>query len=88
MATRPGPGYYLWFVAVISTSLGVLNLLPIPVLDGGHMVFIAAEGLRGRPLGRKVIEYSQVVGLILILTLVVFLTFNDVKRIIIGTFFG
>ena len=81
LATEPGIGHYLWFVAVISTNLGVINVLPIPVLDGGHMIFIAAEGVRGRPLNRRIIEYSQVVGLILILALVVFVTFNDVMRI-------
>lgn len=79
-ATEPGIGYYFWFVALISSNLAVINMLPIPVLDGGHFVFIAAEGLRGRPLNRRFLEYAQVVGLVLILALVIFVTFSDILR--------
>jgi RIP metalloprotease RseP len=52
-ATEPGFGYYLWFVALLSANLAVINMLPVPVLDGGHIVFILAEKLRGRPLPRR-----------------------------------
>ncbi|HUZ74835.1 MAG TPA: RIP metalloprotease RseP [Stellaceae bacterium] len=67
----------LWFLAVLSINLGLINLFPIPVLDGGHLLFYAAEAIRGRPLGQRVQEYGFRVGLALVLTLMVFATWND-----------
>jgi regulator of sigma E protease len=70
----------LWFLAYVSVMLAVLNILPIPVLDGGHVVYLAAEKIRGgRPLSDAVIGRMQLVGLLLLLTLMVFAIKNDIK---------
>jgi regulator of sigma E protease len=69
----------LWFLAYVSVMLAVLNVLPIPVLDGGHVVFLAAEKLRGgRPLSDAVIGRLQLVGMLLLLTLMFFALKNDI----------
>jgi len=75
---------YLWLMAVISVNLGVLNLLPIPVLDGGHLVFMGIEGVRRKPLSETVIINAQKIGIGLLLSLMVFATYNDVVRWITG----
>lgn len=72
------------FIALISVNLAVLNLLPIPVLDGGHVVFFAIEGLIGRPLGQKKVEWAQRAGMLLLLLLMVFVFYNDIMRLIPG----
>lgn len=75
---------YFSFAAVISINLGVLNLLPIPVLDGGHLVFLGLEAIRKRPLSERVIIMSQRVGMALLITLMVFAMYNDIFRLISG----
>ena len=70
----------LWFAAVLSVNLGLINLFPIPVLDGGHLLFYAAEAIRGKPLGQRAQEYGFRLGLALVLTLMVFATWNDLVR--------
>jgi regulator of sigma E protease len=65
------------FMALLSVNLGLINLFPIPVLDGGHLLFYAAEALLGRPLGQRAQEYGFRIGLALVLTLMVFATWND-----------
>ncbi|MEQ8195981.1 MAG: RIP metalloprotease RseP [Rhodospirillales bacterium] len=65
------------FMAVLSLNLGLINLFPIPVLDGGHLAMYGAEAVRGRPLGPKVQDYSFRFGFVLVLALVVFATWND-----------
>lgn len=82
-AARYGPGRLLYWAGIISTALAVLNILPIPVLDGGHLMFVAIEKLRGRPLNEKVMVVCQYIGLGLLLLLVVYAFWNDVVR-----FFG
>ncbi|MGM0586734.1 MAG: RIP metalloprotease RseP, partial [Pseudomonadota bacterium] len=69
---------FLGMIAMISTSIGLINLFPIPVLDGGHLVFYAIEAVRGRPLGEKAAEAATGVGLALVLLLMVFVTYNDI----------
>lgn len=69
------------FAAFLSVSLGLINLFPIPVLDGGHLLFYAFEALRGKPLSRKVQEYGLRFGLLLIFGLMFFTTFNDLNRL-------
>jgi regulator of sigma E protease len=71
----------LLLAALISVNLGVLNLLPIPVLDGGHLLFLLVEMVTGRKIPEKVQEKAMMVGLFLLLTLILFATFNDVMRI-------
>lgn len=71
----------LALAALISINLGVLNLLPIPVLDGGHLVMLIYEMIVGKPVPAKVMDYSIRVGIFLLLTLMVWATFNDVRRL-------
>lgn len=82
----------MWFMAVLSINLGLINLFPIPVLDGGHLVFYAAEAVRGRPVGEKVREYASMAGLTLVITLMVFVTWNDIVSLPffqrLGSLFG
>lgn len=70
-----------WFMAMISINLGVMNLLPIPVLDGGHLFFYLIEMIRGKPLSQKTQQVGFQVGMALVLTLMIFTTFNDVHQL-------
>ncbi len=79
-----GLDYLIRFLGLISVNLGVLNLLPIPVLDGGHLLFFACEAVRGRPLALRQREVAQQVGLFLLLALMVFVFYNDISRIVAG----
>lgn len=69
------------FMALISINLGILNLLPIPILDGGHIFFFALEGLMGRPLSMRKREIAQQIGLFLLISLMVFAFYNDLMRV-------
>lgn len=71
-------------VALLSVSIGFLNLLPVPVLDGGHLLFYAIEAIRGKPLSPKIQEIGFRIGFALVLCLMVFVTFNDVINMIYG----
>jgi regulator of sigma E protease len=71
----------LSFMALLSVNLGLINLFPIPILDGGHLLFYAAEALMGRPLGRRAQEFGFRLGLALVLTLMVFATWNDLVQL-------
>lgn len=71
----------LWLMAMLSANLGLINLFPIPILDGGHLAYYAAEAVRGRPMAEKVQEWSYRVGFSLILMLMAVTLFNDVKQI-------
>lgn len=71
----------IWFVAVLSINLGLINLFPIPMLDGGHLLYYAVEAVRGRPLGERAQEYGFRGGLALVLTLMVFATWNDLVQL-------
>lgn len=75
-----GIGVFLFFLAVISINLGILNLLPIPILDGGHLFFFAVEAVRGKRLSERSVSISQYIGLSLLLLLMLFATFNDLNR--------
>ena len=68
----------LLFAALLSINLGLINLLPIPMLDGGHLLYYACEAVRGKPLGERVQEYGFRLGLALVLTLMVVVTWNDI----------
>ena len=69
------------FLAALSINLGLINLFPIPMLDGGHLVYYAAEAVRGRPLGPKAQEYGFRFGLVLVLLLMVLATWNDLVQL-------
>ena len=83
-SAKLGLSHYLRFLALISISLGVLNLLPIPVLDGGHLMYYLAEVVKGRPLSERVMEYGQQVGFFLLAILMSFAFYNDIQRLISG----
>jgi regulator of sigma E protease len=86
--TQEGAPYVVWFVALLSINLGLINLFPIPVLDGGHLMFYAAEALRGRPLGKRVQEYGSMAGLAAVLALMIFATWNDLVQMHVVAFFA
>lgn len=69
---------FLLFLGMLSANLAVLNFLPIPMLDGGHMVFLAAEGVRGKPVSERVVQSFQMIGLCLLATLMIFVLLLDV----------
>ncbi len=75
---------FITFLALISINLGVLNLLPIPVLDGGHLVYLGLEKLRGKPLSEAMLERLQLMGIMLIAILMVFAFYNDLMRLFRG----
>lgn len=83
-----GPVSFFNFVVILSITLGLINLFPIPVLDGGHLLFYLLEYLRGRPLAAKVQEYSFLIGLSCIIVLMLFTTFNDLTRPNVIEFFS
>lgn len=79
-----GVEFLLMFAAVISLNLGILNLLPIPVLDGGHLFFFLIEGLLGRPIELRYRELAQQVGLFVLIALMLFAFYNDIARVLQG----
>jgi len=81
---RLGLSYYLSFIALISISLGVLNLLPVPVLDGGHLMYYLAEFIKGKPLSDRVLAIGQQVGFALLALLMLFAFYNDFNRLFSG----
>lgn len=83
-AARAGFTQFLHFMAFLSLQLGVLNLLPIPVLDGGHLLFLGIEGVRGKPVDPEVIGLAQRVGFVLLMALIVVISYNDIMRILTG----
>lgn len=76
--------YFLSFMALLSINLGLLNLLPIPILDGGHLVFYCWELVTGKPVSTKTREFAQQVGLVLLIGLMVLAFYNDIARYLIG----
>jgi len=72
----------LFFLCMISIHLGVLNLLPIPALDGGHLFFLLIEAVRRKPVGQQVQIWFNLIGFVLIMTLVVFVTILDIRRLV------
>jgi regulator of sigma E protease len=72
----------IWFMAVLSINLGLINLFPVPMLDGGHLLFYAIEGVRGKPLGEQAQEYGFRIGLALVLSLMLFVTWNDLTQLL------
>ena len=71
----------LQFAAFLSINLGLINLLPVPVLDGGHVVTLAVEGIRGKPLNRNSLQFVQMIGFALLMLLFVLATFKDISRL-------
>ena len=69
-------------IALLSINLGLLNLLPIPILDGGQLLMITIEKLKGSPVSEVVIDYSMRIGIVLVVSLMVFAFANDIARLI------
>jgi regulator of sigma E protease len=74
---QAGTYWFVWFLGVLSLHLCLINLMPVPMLDGGHLMFYGFEALRGKPLGPRAQEYGFRIGLALVITLMVFATWND-----------
>jgi regulator of sigma E protease len=79
---KKGLKYYLNFIAILSINLGILNLIPIPVLDGGHLMFYTVEAVTRKPVNKKFRDAAQNVGVVLLFMLIIFSLYNDITRII------
>ena len=81
-SAQRGLRYFLGFLAMISISLGVLNLLPVPVLDGGQIVYQTVEGIKGSPLSERAQILGQQFGILALILLMSFAFYNDIARIL------
>jgi regulator of sigma E protease len=79
-----GIGYLISFIALISINLAIINLLPIPILDGGHLLFFIIEAIKKRPVSIKVREVAQQIGLFIIILLIIFVFYNDISKWVRG----
>jgi len=80
-AAAQGASSVIFLIAILSINLGVLNLLPIPILDGGHLLFFLIEGILRKPLGERQREVAQQAGLVLLVGVMIFAFWNDLERI-------
>lgn len=87
-SAQEGVGALIWFIAILSVNLGLLNLLPIPVLDGGHILLYSIEGIRGKPVSPKIQEYVFLAGLVFVMSIMLFSTWNDLSRLKVFSWFG
>jgi regulator of sigma E protease len=83
-AFRLGLMEFLYFLALISINLGILNLLPVPVLDGGHLMFFVIEGVIGRPINLRIKEIALQIGLVLLVALMALAFYFDISRLFTG----
>jgi len=83
-AAQSGGATFFMLLAVVSINLGVLNMLPVPVLDGGHLMFYTIELIIRRPVPQKVREYAQQAGMVLLIGLMVLAFYNDIMRYFIS----
>ena len=81
-AAERGPTWLLYLLAMLSLNLAFVNLLPVPILDGGHLMFLAIEAAKGSPVSPRVLGYSQMAGLVFVLFLVLFVTYNDILQLL------
>ena len=81
-SAKAGIGSLISFIALISINLAIINLLPIPVLDGGHLLFFSIEAIKGSPVSIKVREVAQQIGLFLLIMLMILVFYNDITRLI------
>jgi len=79
-ATKEGVAYVIYLIAIISTGLGLFNLFPIPILDGGHILLYTIEGIIRRPLSRRAMRVANAVGLSLVMTIFLYASYQDVMR--------
>jgi len=71
----------MYFMAIISINLAVINILPVPVLDGGHLLFLGIEKLKGSPVSEKTMAIANYIGMGLVLSLMIYATKNDIMRL-------
>jgi len=84
-SSSPTPTFFtLQLIGALTISLGVLNLLPIPLLDGGHLMYYTVEIFKGSPVSDRMMEIGQKLGLTLLLVLMAFAFYNDINRLISG----
>ena len=76
-----GLGTLVYWLALISINLGILNLMPFPILDGGHLLFLLIEKIKGSPVSLRIQEIATTVAFFLIISLAVFVTYNDILRL-------
>jgi regulator of sigma E protease len=81
-AAKAGYVTFLSMIALLSINLGLLNLLPVPILDGGQLLMIAIEKIKGSPVSEMTLEYSLRIGVVLVVSLMVFAFANDIARLI------
>jgi regulator of sigma E protease len=81
-AVQDGLSFFFYFLALLSINLAFINVLPIPVLDGGHLMFLLIERIKGSPVSARVLNYSQILGLVFVIALMVFVTYNDILRLL------
>jgi regulator of sigma E protease len=79
---KEGAANFFFFIAALSINLGIINFLPIPVLDGGHLLFFLVEAIMGRPVNAKMREIAQQVGIFLLLMLMIYVFYNDINRLL------
>ena len=82
MVARLGLGTLIYFLALISINLAIVNLFPIPILDGGHLLFLGIEKLKGSPLAPKTQVTAQLIALMFLFALIIFVTYNDIARLV------
>lgn len=82
VSAQIGIDRFILFLAVVSVGLGVLNLLPVPILDGGHLLFYVAEGINGKPLTDRVVQWGQQIGIVLLIGLMALAFYNDIMRLL------
>ena len=80
-SAQSGIGKLMYFLAIISINLAVLNILPVPVLDGGHLLFLGIEKIKGSPVSERVLTIANYIGLGLVLSLMIYATRNDILRV-------
>jgi regulator of sigma E protease len=81
-SAQSGIGKLMYFMAIISINLAVINILPVPVLDGGHLMFIVAEKIKGSPMSEKTLAIANYIGLAMVLSLMIYATKNDIMRLL------
>ena len=81
-SAKVGFGKLVYFLGILSLQLALLNILPVPVLDGGHLLFLAIERIKGSPVSQRTLSIAQYIGFGLIITLVIYATRNDIMRLL------
>ena len=81
-SAQSGIAAFLWFLGIVSVSLGVLNLLPVPLLDGGHLMYYLVEWVKGSPVSESIQLIGQQIGIALLLCLMILVFYNDIMRIV------